>query len=65
MIKETKDKKIEIRVSAKEYHKLKLRADLYSEGNLSRLIRHWISKAPVEYLLRRKPLNELSQEEKI
>jgi len=52
---ETKDKKIEIRVTAKEYHKLKLRADLYSEGNISKLVRHWIDKAPVKFLERRKP----------
>ena len=55
MEKETKEKRIEIRLTAKELHKLKLRAGLYSEGNISKLVRHWINKAPVKFLERRKP----------
>lgn len=57
-MKETKNKKIEIRVTATEFHKLKLRADLYSEGNISKLIRFWINKAPVKFFPRTKPIED-------
>jgi hypothetical protein len=58
MEKETKDKRFEVRLTAKELHKLQLRADLYSEGNISKLIRYWIEEAPVKFLERRKPLKQ-------
>lgn len=63
-MKDTKNKKIEIRVTAKEFHKLKLRADLYSEGNISKLIRYWINKAPLQFLPRTKTDEQLREKKR-
>lgn len=50
MNKKKKTKRFELRLTEEEFNKLSIRAGLYAGGNISRLIRHWIKKAPIKKL---------------